>query len=108
MYPADIYYVVVKETRTRGRQANPERQKRQQQLEALRRKRTGARTQSSSESERESDGDLIVSSPVKKRRRNTDAEQPRTPRRTPEQDKVDIEEDLQDLQDSGTVSRHQV
>ncbi|KAI9044974.1 uncharacterized protein KD926_010297 [Aspergillus affinis] len=42
----------------------------------------------------------IVSSPVKRRRRNMSVEEPQTPRRNRNQDQLDLEEDLEDLQDS--------
>lgn len=43
----------------------------------------------------------VVSSPVKRQRHLVDAESPRTPRSSAQQDEMDIEEDLKDLQDSG-------
>lgn len=43
----------------------------------------------------------VVSSPVKRRRPVLEPEAPRTPRTSAKQDKLDIEEDLRDLQDSG-------
>jgi hypothetical protein len=48
--------------------------------------------------------DVILSSPAKRRRRQSIPEAPRTPRKTAEQDKLDLEEDLRDLQDSGSVA----
>lgn len=51
----------------------------------------------------ESDSDIVVTSPAKRRRRDSGSEVPRTPRRTTEQDRLDLEEDLKALQDSGTV-----
>lgn len=47
----------------------------------------------------------VVSSPVKRRRRVADSETPQTPRDSTDQDQLDIQEDLKDLQDSGTASR---
>lgn len=47
--------------------------------------------------------DVVVSSPAKRRRRENVSEEPRTPRKTSEQDRLDLEEDLRDLQDSGKV-----
>lgn len=48
--------------------------------------------------------DLIVSSPAKRRRLYSGAEALRTPRQTTEQDRLDLEEDLEDLKDSGDSS----
>lgn len=50
----------------------------------------------------ESEEEPIVS-PTKRRRRNEDIEEPKTPRQTSEQDRLDLEEDLKDLQDSGII-----
>lgn len=50
------------------------------------------------------ESDPVVSSPTKRRRRNIELEAPHTPRPTSEQDKLDLEEDLEDLQDSGIFS----
>ncbi|BDD59662.1 hypothetical protein MPDQ_001758 [Monascus purpureus] len=47
----------------------------------------------------ESEEEPIVS-PTKRRKRNEDIEEPKTPRQTSEQDRLDLEEDLKDLQDS--------
>lgn len=43
----------------------------------------------------------VASSPVKRRRQSTSVEEPQTPRRNMNQDELDLEEDLEDLQDSG-------
>lgn len=51
----------------------------------------------------DSDENLVLPSPAKKRKRDADVEPSETSRRTPEQEKIDLEEDLQDLQGSGTV-----
>lgn len=50
----------------------------------------------------ESEEEPIVS-PTKRRKRNEDIEEPKTPRQTSEQDRLDLEEDLKDLQDSGII-----
>lgn len=47
--------------------------------------------------------DVVVSSPAKRRRRENVSEEPRTPRKTSEQDRLDLEEDLRDFEDSGTI-----
>ncbi|KKA24893.1 hypothetical protein T310_1072 [Rasamsonia emersonii CBS 393.64] len=47
--------------------------------------------------------DVVVSSPAKRRRRENVSEEPRTPRKTSEQDRLDLEEDLRDLQDSAVT-----
>ncbi|KAL1969273.1 hypothetical protein VTN77DRAFT_9465 [Rasamsonia byssochlamydoides] len=48
--------------------------------------------------------DVIVSSPAKRRRRENVAEAaPRTPRKTSEQERLELEEDLRDLQDSAVT-----
>lgn len=46
--------------------------------------------------------DQLVSSPAKRRKPNPSDDVPQTPRRDSDQDKLDIEEDLEDLQDSGS------
>ena len=48
----------------------------------------------------------VLSSPVKRRRLETVSELPETPRASADQDRLDIEEDVKDLQDSGTVPLH--
>ncbi|KAI9923476.1 hypothetical protein ASPWEDRAFT_40514 [Aspergillus wentii DTO 134E9] len=48
----------------------------------------------------ESEEDPVASSSAKNRRRNVGSEVPQTPRRGSNQDKLDLEEDLEDLQDS--------
>ncbi|PYI08599.1 transcription factor IIIc-like protein [Aspergillus sclerotiicarbonarius CBS 121057] len=47
-----------------------------------------------------SEEEPVLSSPIKRRRRNVSSDVPQTPRRTLGQDELDIEEDLEDLQDS--------
>lgn len=47
----------------------------------------------------------VLSSPVKRRRRAAEPETPQTPQDNADQDQLDIEEDLKDLQDSGTADR---
>ncbi|EAW22679.1 uncharacterized protein NFIA_013680 [Aspergillus fischeri NRRL 181] len=42
----------------------------------------------------------IRSSPIKRRKRNTNSDPPKTPRRNPDQERLDLEEDLEVLQDS--------
>lgn len=51
----------------------------------------------------ESEEEPVRSSPVKRRRLLRSSEVPQTPRRELDQDQLDLEEDLEDLQDSGTV-----
>jgi hypothetical protein len=51
----------------------------------------------------DSEEERVRSSPVKRRRLLRSSEVPQTPRRELDQDQLDIEEDLEDLQDSGTV-----
>lgn len=51
----------------------------------------------------DSDDDMIISSPAKRRRRNMVADIPHTPHRGSDQDKLDLKEDLEDLQDSGII-----
>lgn len=51
----------------------------------------------------DSESDIVVSSPAKRRRRDSGSEVPRTPHQTSEQDRLDLEEDLKALQDSGTA-----
>jgi hypothetical protein len=46
--------------------------------------------------------DIVAPSPRKRRKRDLEAEIPQTPRRRSEQDKLDLEEDLEDLRDSGS------
>ncbi|KAK1143985.1 hypothetical protein N8T08_005894 [Aspergillus melleus] len=46
----------------------------------------------------------IASSPVKRGRRNMSVEEPQTPRHNRNQDQLDLEEDLEDLQDSGRLA----
>lgn len=48
----------------------------------------------------------VLSSPVKRRGRIADIELPETPRGGTHQHNLDIEEDLKDLEDSGTVNDH--
>ncbi|RAK97125.1 uncharacterized protein BO80DRAFT_448646 [Aspergillus ibericus CBS 121593] len=47
-----------------------------------------------------SEEEPVLSSPIKRRRRNVSSDVPQTPRRKLGQDELDIEEDLEDLQDS--------
>ncbi len=47
--------------------------------------------------------DIVTPLPAKRRKRNVEAEIPRTPRSRSEQDKLDLEEDLEDLRDSGSL-----
>lgn len=54
-------------------------------------------------SDSEDSEEPVLSSPVKRRRRVADPETPQTPQDSADQDQLDIEEDLRDLQDSGTV-----
>lgn len=51
----------------------------------------------------ESEEEPVRSSPVKRRRLMRSSEVPQTPRRGQDQAELDIEEDLEDLQDSGTI-----
>lgn len=51
------------------------------------------------EEEEDDDDEPIIATPAK-RKRNTVTEDPQTPRRGSDQDQIDIEEDLEDLQDS--------
>lgn len=53
------------------------------------------------DSDSEESDDPIVCSPTKRRKRNIDADAPHTPRRDSDQAKLDLEEDLENLQDSG-------
>jgi hypothetical protein len=51
----------------------------------------------------ENSDEVVFSSPAKRRRHQTTQEAPRTPRKTSQQDKLDLEADLLDLQDSGKL-----
>ncbi|KAJ5682385.1 hypothetical protein N7462_005550 [Penicillium macrosclerotiorum] len=51
-------------------------------------------------SDSEDSDELVVSSPVKRRKRNLTTETPQTPHSSANQDQLDIEEDLRDLEDS--------
>lgn len=55
------------------------------------------------DSDSEQSDEPLVSSPAKRRRRNVDVDMPQTPRRNSNQDEADLEEDLEDLQDSGKI-----
>jgi hypothetical protein len=46
--------------------------------------------------------DIVAPSPRKRRKRDPEAEILQTPRSRSEQDKLDLEEDLEDLRDSGS------
>lgn len=46
----------------------------------------------------------IRSSPMKRRKRNINSDPPKTPRRNSDQERLDLEEDLEALQDSGRIS----
>jgi len=48
--------------------------------------------------------DPVMSSPVKRKRLIAGPRTPETPRDNSDQDQLDIEEDVRDLQDSGTYS----
>ncbi|GIK04458.1 hypothetical protein Aspvir_008541 [Aspergillus viridinutans] len=52
------------------------------------------------EEDSEDSDEPIRSSPIKRRKRNINSDPPRTPRRHSEQEKLDLEEDLEVLQDS--------
>ncbi|GIJ83850.1 hypothetical protein Asppvi_002680 [Aspergillus pseudoviridinutans] len=52
------------------------------------------------EEDAEDSDEPIRSSPIKRRKRNISSDHPRTPRRQSEQEKLDLEEDLEVLQDS--------
>lgn len=52
------------------------------------------------EEDEDEDDDEPLVTPARRRRRNIVSEDPQTPRRGSDQDKIDIEEDLEDLQDS--------
>lgn len=56
--------------------------------------------QEEKEDENEDEDEPLVT-PARRRRHNIVSEDPQTPRRGSDQDKLDIEEDLEDLQDSG-------
>lgn len=47
--------------------------------------------------------DIILSSPAKRRRLDNEPEALRTPRQASDQDRLDLEEDLEDLKDSGNA-----
>jgi hypothetical protein len=53
------------------------------------------------DSDPEESDEPVGPSPAKRQRRNVDTEAPHTPRRNSDQAKLDLEEDLEDLQDSG-------
>lgn len=53
------------------------------------------------EEHEDEDEDEPLVTPARRRRRNIVSEDPQTPRRGSGQDKIDLEEDLEDLQDSG-------
>ncbi|KAF7170368.1 hypothetical protein CNMCM5623_002791 [Aspergillus felis] len=55
------------------------------------------------EEDSEGSDEPIRSSPIKRRKRNISSDHPRTPRRQSEQEKLDLEEDLEVLQDSGRI-----
>jgi hypothetical protein len=50
------------------------------------------------------DSEPVVSSPVKRRRRASPMETPRTPYSSTDQDQQELEDDVRDLQDSGIVN----
>ncbi|KAJ5832137.1 hypothetical protein N7474_000448 [Penicillium riverlandense] len=52
-------------------------------------------------SDSEDSDEPVLSSPIKRRRRAADTETPQTPHSSADRDRLDIEEDLEDLQDSG-------
>lgn len=54
-------------------------------------------------SDSEDSEELVSTSPVKRRRRAVDEDVPQTPRATTDQARLDIEEDLEDLQESGKI-----
>lgn len=56
------------------------------------------------DSSEESEEDVVTSSPMKRRKRNTEYKEPHTPNKRSEQDKLDLAEDLEDIQDSGSFS----
>lgn len=56
---------------------------------------------SQKEKKEDEDEDEPLMTPARRRRRNVVSEDPQTPRRGSDQDNLDIEEDLEDLQDSG-------
>lgn len=49
----------------------------------------------------DSEEDIVASSPAKRRKRNVEYTEPQTPNVRSEQDQLDLEEDLEDIQDSG-------
>lgn len=54
----------------------------------------------------ESEDDIVTSSPAKRRKRNVEYKPPQTPNKHSEQDQLDLAEDLEDIQDSGTFYSH--
>lgn len=50
------------------------------------------------------DSEPVVSSPIKRRRRASPTETPRTPHSSANQDQRELEDDVRDLQDSGIVN----
>lgn len=51
----------------------------------------------------DSDDDLVISSPAKRRKRDSAVKSPHTPQKDSEQERIDLEEDLQALQDSAVT-----
>lgn len=56
------------------------------------------------EGDSEDSDEPVRSSPIKRRKRSITSDPPQTPRRHSEQEKLDLEEDLEVLQDSGRIS----
>jgi hypothetical protein len=53
----------------------------------------------------DSEDDLVIASPRKRRKRDSAVKSPHTPQKDSEQERIDLEEDLQALQDSGIAHR---
>lgn len=56
------------------------------------------------EEDSEDSDEPIRSSPIKRRKPNINSDAPETPRRNSDQERLDLEEDLEVLQDSGRIS----